>query len=362
MKNMTLLIITSLMLFSFMSIPAYSAGKNIVPGNDNREDQKNPVINRSFDGAFQAKTFRTALVDKDNTKWFLTEIGIVSFDGKTWSLHNRNSKVSTENLKDLSYDFYSPVPEVLIATPNGATVASIPINDKTDATTYNTETTGILSNNVVRVLAGKNDIRWFGTDKGVSAFRNNKWLTNSYDEVYPGIIFKEYPITSMATSPGGDSLYVGTEGAGIARIFRDDVDGISGASVYAQWGPIILPSDKIYSILIASDGAKWFGTDAGVAKHTGDNTLDNWTVFTTDEGLVNNFVQAIAEDNKGKLWFGTKGGVSVFDGSAWTSIKMEDGLNSNNILSIAVDKNGIVWLGTDNGVMSYNNGEFVSYK
>jgi ligand-binding sensor domain-containing protein len=215
---------------------------------------------------------------------------------------------------------------------------------------------------VVRVTAGKNNIRWFGTDMGVSAFKNDKWLTNSYEEVYPGIIFKEYPITSMATSPGGDSLYIGTEGAGIARIYRDNVDGISGASVYAQWGPIILPSDKIYSILIASDGAKWFGTDAGIAKHTGDNTLDNWTVFTTDEGLADNFVQAIAEDKNGKLWFGTKGGVSVFDGSAWTSIKMEDGLNSNNILSITVDKDGVVWLGTDNGLLSYNNGEFVSYK
>lgn len=362
MKNLTLFIVTGIILFPLICNQGYSASKNIDSGTGNREDQKNTVINRSFDGAFQAKTFRTALVDKDNTKWFLTEAGIVSFDGKTWSLHNKNSKVPTENLKNFAYDFYSPVPEVLIATPNGATVASLPINDKTEATTYNTETTAILSNNVVSVTAGKNDIRWFGTDKGVSAFRNNKWLTNSYEEVYPGIIFQEYPITSMATSPGGDSLYVGTDGAGIARIYRDDVDGISGASVYAQWGPIILPSDKIYSILIASDGAKWFGTDAGVAKHTGDNTLDNWTVFTTDEGLVNNFVQAIAEDNKGKIWFGTKGGVSVFDGTSWISVKMEDGLNSNNILSIAVDKNGIVWIGTDNGVMSFNNGEIVSYK
>jgi ligand-binding sensor domain-containing protein len=337
---------------------------DLLVNNDNVNNfvQKTPVINKSFDGVFHAKNFSSAVVDENNTKWFVTEAGIVSFDDKIWSIHNKNSKIPTENLKDLVFDYSASAPELLIATPNGAAIARLPIDDKTDPTFYNTENTSILSNNVFQIAIGKNDIYWFGTDKGVSAFRNKKWLTNSYEEVYPGILFKEYPITSMATNPGGDSLYVGTKGAGIERVFRDDVDGVSGASVYAQWGPIILPSDSIYSILIASDHKKWFGTDMGVASHLGNNTLENWTVYTTDDGLVNNFVQAIAEDKKGKLWFGTKGGVSVFDGSAWSSFKMEDGLSSNNILSIAVDKNGIVWLGTDNGVMSFNNGEFTSYK
>ena len=360
MKKGTPFIISVVMSVTIIFMSQYPASSSGL--TEKKEYQKTSVKNSSFDGAFQAKTFRTAIVDKDNIKWFLTEVGIVSFDGEKWNLCNKNNKVPTENVKDLAYNFYSPAPEMMIASPNGATIANLPLDDNTNTINYNTENTTILSNNVFRVLAGKNNIRWFGTDKGVSAFRNNKWLTNSYDEVYPGIIFKEYPITSMATSPGGDTLYVGTEGAGIARIYHDDVDGISGASVYAQWGPIILPSDKIYSILIASDGTKWFGTEEGLARHTGNNTLDNWTVYTTAEGLVNNFVQAIAQDGKGKIWLGTKGGVSVFDGTVWTSIKMEDGLVSNNVLSIAVDKNNVVWLGTDNGLMSYNNGEFVSYK
>jgi ligand-binding sensor domain-containing protein len=174
-------------------------------------------------------------------------------------------------------------------------------------------------------------------------------------------MFEEFAITSMATNRDGDSLYIGTEGAGVARFYRN-VDGISGASSYAQWGPIILPSDKIYSVFIAHDGSQWFGTDQGIARHIGNKTLENWTVFTTGDGLVHNFVQAIATDNNGKLWFGTQGGVSVFDGSVWTSFTIDDGLNSNNILCIAVDHDGVVWLGTDNGVTCYKNGKFISYK
>lgn len=103
----------------------------------------------------------------------------------------------------------------------------------------------------------------------------------------------------MATTIYGDSVYVGTEGRGVARFFRNDVDGISGASEYAQWGPIEMPSDSVYSIFIAKDGTQWIGTNRGVARHIGHNTLENWTVYNTGNGLVNNFVQAIGTDGLG---------------------------------------------------------------
>ncbi len=319
-------------------------------------------LSQSVSGVAEAKNFRSVFIDKDNIKWFLTEAGMVSFDGKKWTLQNKNKTVPTGDLKDFAYANTTEGNEVLIASAEGVTVASLPLKGKSEVTALTAETTPIVSNNVIKLVVGKEGIRWFGTDKGVSAMSNKKWFTPDYEDMYPSVIFEAYPITSMATNKKGDSLYVGTAGAGIARIFRNEVDVISGASVYAQWGPIILPSDNVYSILIAADGTKWFGTDLGLAKHTGDDTLDNWTVFSTAEGLVNDFVQALAEDKKGKIWIGTKGGISVYDGSAWTSYTTTDGLSSNNILCIAVDNSGVVWIGTDNGAMSFNNGKFISYK
>ena len=165
----------------------------------------------------------------------------------------------------------------------------------------------------------------------------------------------------MATNARGDSLYAATDGGGVARVFKNNVDAISGASVYAEWGPILMPSDKVYSLCIAPDGTQWFGTDKGVARHIGTNTLEKWTVFNSRNGLVDNFVQSISRDKKGKIWFGTKGGISVFDGTAWTSFTEKDGLNSNNVRCITVDRDDIVWLGTDKGVNSFNNGKFTSY-
>jgi ligand-binding sensor domain-containing protein len=73
-------------------------------------------------------------------------------------------------------------------------------------------------------------------------------------------------------------------------------------------------------------------------------------------------VQAITADKDGKLWFGTKNGISVFDGSEWTAYRTEHGLLSNNILCLGLDKDGIIWIGTDNGASCFRNGEFINYK
>ena len=312
-------------------------------------------------GQISVKNVNSIIVDDDNIKWFSTDVGIVSFDGNNWELHVDNKSLPTQNLKGLTYVANPEGPELWIASPDGATVTRLPIDDQTDAITYNPENASLISQNVLGVAAGKDTIRWIGTDKGISALSDDKWLTPDYDGYYTERMFVEYPITSMATNPKGDTLYAGMEGVGVARVYRDEVDGISGASVYAQWGPIDLPSDYILSIYIATDGTKWFGTEEGIARHTGNITLDNWTVYTTDDGLVDNFVQAISGDEKGDIWFGTKAGISVFTDSSWISYTTDDGLASNNILSIATDKNGIVWIGTDVGISSYENEKFISY-
>lgn len=316
----------------------------------------------AMDLGIPVKIFNAVVVDNDNNKWFMTEAGIVSFNGVKWTMHNQNSKVESVDIKGIAFEANSYGQEIWLATPKGANVASLPVDAVSGATTYHTENTAIKSNNVFRVAVGKSPLRWFGTDKGVSAFKSNKWLKPDYEEFYPEFVFQEFPVLSMATDLDGDTLYVGTNGAGIARVYSNDVDGISGASVFAQWGPMILPSDKIYSIFIAPDGAKWFGTNMGVARHIGQNSLENWTAFTTKDGLVNDFVQAITSDKDGKIWFGTKGGVSVLDGSSWISYTEKDGLISNNVLCIVVDKTGVVWFGTDNGVSSLNNGKIISYQ
>jgi ligand-binding sensor domain-containing protein len=320
------------------------------------------VTVKSFGEGITAKKFYSSTIDEDNTVWFLTEAGIVSFDGMKWVLHNTNPNVASAGLKDIASDITSNGKELWLASPAGVTVAAIPVDTKSGATTFNPENSRILSNNVHAIAIGKKELRWFGTDKGISALNKGKWLTNSYDDRYPESIFQGFPITSMATSPDGDSLYIGSQGGGVMRVFRNDVDAVSGASEYVGWGPILMPSDSVYSIHISSDGTQWIGTNRGVAKHTGYKTLEGWIVFTTSDGLADDLVQAISSDKKGNIYFGTKDGLSVFDGVKWSSYKIKDGLASNNILTISADKQDRIWIGTDNGVTAFIDGKFTNYR
>jgi ligand-binding sensor domain-containing protein len=322
------------------------------------------VVKHPLLEGFKGKRFYGAVLDDNDGKYFLSGAGIVSGNGRSLSLLNDPLKVPNENIKQLVYELSGNGPQFWIATSQGAIAASAQRDNELNYVNYyNTSNSEILSNDVFSIAVGPHQLRWFGTDKGISALYDNKWLTPDYQSLYPEVLFKYYPVTAMAASRYGDSLYVATEGGGVARVFKNNVDGISGASAYAQWGPINMPSDSVYSIFISKDGTQWIGTNKGVARHTGLNTLENWTVFNTGNGLADNFVQSIAAEPFGKnIWFGTKGGVSVFDGTNWTSLTMKDGLVSNNILFIMTDKNGIVYLCADNGLMTYNFGVLTCYQ
>ncbi len=324
---------------------------------ENKSGTFKSVTKRPLIDALKGKKFYAAVVDDNNGKWFLTDAGIVN---SRFALVSEN--IPGGQLNDLVYELSKEGPGLWIATGQGAVTASLPIEPGSATATFNKAGSAILSDSVLSVVIGRNNLRWFGTNNGISALSDKKWLTPAYMRTYPLDMFKDFPVTAMATSLNGDSLYVATKGAGITRVFKDKVDGISGASSYAQWGPIELPSDNVYSICIDHDSIQWFGTDMGVGKHKGFNTLENWTIYNTENGLINNFVQAIATDPEGKVWFGTQGGLSIFDGTEWISYTMKDGLISDNILSIVIDKNGLIYLGTDNGLMVYNDGALVCYQ
>jgi Secretion system C-terminal sorting domain/Two component regulator propeller len=86
-----------------------------------------------------------------------------------------------------------------------------------------------------------------------------------------------------------------------------------------------------------------------------------WTSYTTtNSNLVNNDVQAIAQDGSGNMWFATEGGVSMFNGTTWTNYTSSGtGMNGNSVQDIIVKGNGDVWVviyntSSNGGVFSFN--------
>jgi ligand-binding sensor domain-containing protein len=129
-----------------------------------------------------------------------------------------------------------------------------------------------------------------------------------------------------------------------------------------------LVDNYVYAVAVDGGGRLWFGTCGGVSVlDHGDTPLDKdddtWATFTwTAGGLADSGVHAIAADGGGRLWFGTSGGgVSVLDDrgtpfdktdDAWITFTETDGLADNYVEAIAVDVGEQWWFGTRGGGVS----------
>lgn len=94
-----------------------------------------------------------------------------------------------------------------------------------------------------------------------------------------------------------------------------------------------------------------------------DLNAQNWDFFTpTNTGLPSDYVFSVATDSTGNMWFGTRSGLSKFDGITWTNYNtLNSGLPSDIIYSVTIDKFGNKWLGTTGGVVKYNGADWIVY-
>lgn len=84
--------------------------------------------------------------------------------------------------------------------------------------------------------------------------------------------------------------------------------------------------------------------------------------FNSSNGLVNNSVRCFYEDDKGELWIGTDGGISIYNGYSLKSITVDDGLIGNYVWSIISDSFGGKWVASYGEGLTYiKNGKFIKY-
>jgi ligand-binding sensor domain-containing protein/signal transduction histidine kinase len=76
-------------------------------------------------------------------------------------------------------------------------------------------------------------------------------------------------------------------------------------------------------------------------------------LFTTDDGLVRNWVTRIRRDSRGFLWFCTVEGVSIFDGYRFTNFTTRDGLPNRQVRDVVETHDGNYWIATASGVSRF---------
>lgn len=306
------------------------------------------------------------IISDTNEKYFATNKGLASFDGIKWKIYPDNPKVTTKIIRDLGFEITAQGPEIWIGTNEGINVASLPIDAVSGATTYTRTNTKVIfpegntleSDTILTITIDDQNKRWFGTNSGLSVFHGNKWPAINYKNIYSQAFFSTNKISSISYI--NDTVYIGTIGGGVARMVSDDIDAITAASPYEiPWS--MLPSNNVLAVF-TEGSVQWYGTDEGLARHTGTGAKTNWESFYEEDGLINNRVQCITKGSNNLMWFGTASGLTSFDGDTWKSYTTSDGLAGNNILCMAVDTDGSLWIGTDNGVSHFNGAAWVNYR
>ncbi len=80
--------------------------------------------------------------------------------------------------------------------------------------------------------------------------------------------------------------------------------------------------------------------------------------LSINDGLSQNSVHAICQDNLGFMWFGTKDGLNRYDGRHFKIFQSDpfdnNSLSGNNITTLYEDANQHLWIGTTVGLTRYN--------
>ncbi|MDF1573781.1 MAG: transporter substrate-binding domain-containing protein [Bacteroidales bacterium] len=103
-----------------------------------------------------------------------------------------------------------------------------------------------------------------------------------------------------------------------------------------------LPQEDIFSIFQDQKGYMWFGTNSGAVRYNGREMM----VFNHEHGLPGNSVRDIEQDSSGTMYFATTNGIAKFYGDSTTHILWE-GISFHHIF---IDSRDQRWFLGDDGI------------
>ncbi len=122
-----------------------------------------------------------------------------------------------------------------------------------------------------------------------------------------------------------------------------------------------LPQNSVVAIAQTPDGYLWFGTELGVLRFDGVRftTFDKRNV----PGLQSNEIDALLVDHRGDLWIGSRGGGLVwFRGGVFKTFTKREGLSNDSVQALYEDQRGNLWIATDGGGLNrFRDGKFTAY-
>jgi ligand-binding sensor domain-containing protein len=168
------------------------------------------------------------------------------------------------------------------------------------------------------------------------------------------------PIRSL-TMADNHTLMIGADGQGVWVV---DTQKMSLVKIYSEGNTSEnqLSSNGVYDIFIDKEARIWVCTYAG-GLNVIEPGMENFRILKNiplnDQSLGNNNVNAILEDSRGNIWFGTNNGLSILKkNNHWIHLFRRQGNELNVFLALCEDNRGNVWAATYSGGVYIINNQF----
>lgn len=116
-----------------------------------------------------------------------------------------------------------------------------------------------------------------------------------------------------------------------------------------------LNSDYVMSITIDKKQRLVVGTKGGINIIENDKIVEQ---YSSANGLVSDFVFNVYVDKQNVMWACSNSGIDRIEGNQIHNFSIKQGLNNNSVFDIVEDEHGNFWLPTPKGVMQAKKSEF----
>ncbi len=331
-----------------------------VLGTDQPPPPREPVGNFFFDIAQTPNGHLwVASVPKDN----LPALGLYEFDGEGWTTHTTNTNLSSNTVSALETD-----DEGLLWV--GHWGLGINVRDANGQWQHlaadNSALEGINGGPFVAISdidRDANGLLW------IANVRNGLVVMDGWPPQQAALnsqlnfgMSAGRDMTKIAIGPDG-LKWIGTALDGFCLLDDGGTPFATGDETGFVFDTVAYPdltSNAVIDIHVDRSGQVWVATNNGLnavrgeySRTNADFKITSWKVYNANNGLPSTATTALAEDDWGRIWVGTEGGLARIDteGQVEFALDASDGLVNNRVNSLYFDRaSDALWIGTLGGM------------
>jgi ligand-binding sensor domain-containing protein/HPt (histidine-containing phosphotransfer) domain-containing protein len=274
-----------------------------------RKDSKNAA-------AISDNNVLAVVEDKKNNLWLSVGDGVNYFDRQAETFKHYNEKIGNYPARGTLSGYMDRQSALWIGSWMEGFYKFNPVTDRFDSMPANAT---LAHNNEKRSSELNDRIIWGFCERSDNSF----WIGTHYAGISrydkDNGTFTKYKNEGSANSLANNIAWTCHEDRK-GRFWVGTADGLSLMDKYGETfknyvhkedDKHSLRSGSVLDIYEDKKGRLWFATNEGL--HLYREASDDFEVFTTEDGFVNQTIRALTEDRLGNLWLGTNNGIVQFN-------------------------------------------------